>query len=166
MRKESHKIRLIKGSAYLNDCKMKDLFIVHPSVFHDAFRSDYSTPYRQSSKDFFQMLFQNYLSTGTKIGHTSGEAFFKLLEHGSFKESSIIWTIPESIVEIDFKTYGSQKIPLKIDKSIVKLASRKCIISTPYIVTTKKEIDQEGATFTVVTPKDAIKIKNQEYSKF
>lgn len=78
---------------------MRYIFIVHHSVFHDAFRTDYETPFKSSSKDFFDLLFQNKIDEKKKIAYTSGEVFEKL-HKSPIGKTNIIWAIPEDLVEI------------------------------------------------------------------
>ncbi len=146
---------------------MKDIFIIHHSVFHDAFRNDYDTQFRTSSKEFLQILFRHNLDKGYKVGFSSGEVFFHLKGSPLGKTKSI-WLIPENLVEIDYRTYldGSKK--LKVEQSIIRLASKKCIATTPAIVATKdkEKIDKENTLFKILTPKEAIEYYNHQNTYF
>mgnify|MGYP001611955023 CR=1 FL=1 len=135
----------------------KEIFIVHPSVFHDAFRTDYETPFRQSSKDFFDLLLKHYREKGYKIAHTSWDVF-ETLAKSDVSKSTGFWIIPNQLVEIDLKSIDDKKL----DKSITKLASKKCAKFTPYIVSTKDKIDLEGANFQIFSPKEAIDFYNKQ----
>lgn len=143
---------------------LKDIFIVHPSVFHDAFRADYTTQFRDSSKDFLNLLKDHKIQYNEKIGFTSGEVFYKLIK-SKLENTKTIWIIPEWLVEIDFETYfeGSR---LEIDESLIRLASKKCITNVPYIVSTKKGINMQGTSFPVCTPAQAISYYNHTNSLF
>ena len=142
----------------------KDLFVIHPSVFHDAFRTDYDTSFRQSSREFLNLLFRHNKKTGCKIAVTSGEVFNHL--RSKLENVKIFWVIPNNIVEIDFKTTFDKN--LKKDQSIIQLASRKCIKFSPFIVSTKPKnsIDLEGTSFPVITPKEAVEMYNSPNGRF
>lgn len=136
----------------------KDIFIVHQSVFHDAFRTDYETSFRQSSKDFFDLLLKHYREKGYKIAHTSWDVFYILATKlSNYKGFSII---TNQLIEVDLKSAENKKL----DKSIVRLASKKCAKYTPYIVSTKSKdkIDLEGANFQIFTPKEAIDFYDEQ----
>lgn len=143
---------------------MRDIFVVHHSVFHDAFRTDYETSFRDSSKNFFDLLLKHWVKKKRKIAFTSHEVFSKLY-NSALKETKTFWIIHEYLCEIDFSGTNSD---LKLDQSVVRLASKKCVEFCPYIVSTKPKdkIDLEGTTFMVLTPKEAIEIYNHENSKF
>lgn len=143
---------------------LKDIFIIHPSVFHDAFRTDYTTQFRDSSKDFLNLLRDHKIQYKDKIGFTSGEVFYKLIK-SKLGSTKAIWIIPEWLVEIDFETYfeGSE---LEIDESLIRLASKKCIANVPYIVSTKTRINMQGTSFHVCTPAQAISYYNHPNSLF
>lgn len=146
---------------------MADIFIVHHSVFNDAFREDYITPFKDSSKNFFNLLLKNTIDCKKKIAFTSGEVFSKL--HGSpIGKTQTIWVIPEYLVDIDFSSYLQENPKLSMEQSIIKLASKNCIEATPYIVATKpkEKIDLEGTSFMVITPKQAIELYEHPNSKF
>ena len=144
----------------------KDLFVIHHSVFHDAFRTDYDIPFKQSSKDFFQLLFNHYREKGTKIAITSGEVFDMLLK-SSLSKSDVIWVIPDKLVDIDYKTFVDDE-RIKLEQSIVKLAARKSIKKIPYIVATKQKdrIILDGSLFPILTPKEAIDLYTNKNSNF
>ena len=95
----------------------KEIFILHPSVFHDAFRTDYETVFKQSSKDFFQLLFDHSQKGLTRIAFTSWEVFSALSETDLGKTSGFL-VLFGKIVEVDLKN-----TELKLEMSIVRLAS-------------------------------------------
>lgn len=142
---------------------MRDIFIIHHSVFNDAFRKDYNTQYRDSSKNFFQLLLNHTLKHKNKIAFTSGEVFGKL-NKSPIGKTNTIWIIPEYLVEIDFSSYF--KGGLELTQSVIKLASKKCITTKPVIVSTKKDINLEGTNFVVLTPAEAIEYYNHPNSLF
>ena len=102
------------------------------------------------------------ISKGSKIGHSSGEVFKKLM-NSPIGESQAIWIIPEHIIEVDFETLNNST---DLDESIIKLASKKCIKDKPFIVSTKKNLEQEGANFTILTPKEATDMYHNPNSRF
>ena len=142
---------------------MKDIFIVHPSVFHDAFRTDYTTQFRDSSKEFLNLLKTHKIEHNEKIGYISGETFKALLD-SKLGKTKTIWIIPEWLVEIDFETLF-QGANLKIDLSLIRLASKKCITNIPFIVSTRN-IETEGTNFPIRTPAKAIELYNHPNSLF
>ncbi len=144
---------------------LTDIFVIHPSVFHDAIRNDYATPFKSSSRTFLNLLRNHFTKYGRKIGYTSGEAFEQLMKTPLGKTKTI-WIIPDHLVEVDWSSYVPNSIKLPIDKSIVKLASALCIKDTPRIVSTTKNIDLGGASFHILTPKDAIDFYNHPNSTF
>lgn len=147
--------------------QVKDIFILHHSVFNDAFRTDYTTPFRDSSKKFFEILLRHKIMYKKKVAYTSGEVFSKLL-NSPIGKTKIIWVIPEQLVEIDFSTYLKEDTCLKLEQSIITLASKKCIETTPYIVATKPKdkIELEGTNFIIITPKVAIDYLEHPNSRF
>lgn len=94
----------------------------------------------------------------TKIGFTSGVVFGKLLESPVGK-TKMVWSLSEQFLDVDFKTYGKD---INLEKSIVDLASKKCIRFKPFIVSTKNKVDVHGTCFTVITPKQAIDMYDHE----
>lgn len=146
---------------------IRDIFIVHHSTINDAFRTDYPTPFKESSKQFFELLLKHKLENKNKIAFTSGEVFVKLLQ-SKLGATKSIWIIPEQLLGIDFTTFLKKDLSLKLEQSIIGLASKKCIEATPYIVATKPKdkIDLEGTNFMVITPAEAIKLYEHENSFF
>jgi len=139
---------------------VKDLFIIHPSVLHDAFRSDYETNFRQSSKDFLNMLLKASNSKGYKIGITPFNVYSKIME--KIKDKNILEIIPNSLMDIDYQSESSSSL----DSSVIKLASRKSLKFKPIIVATKERIEQDGSTFQIITPKQAIDLFEDKNSRF
>jgi len=134
---------------------LKDIFVVHPSVFHDAFRTDYTTQYRDSSKEFLNLLRNHKIKNNEKIGFISGE-IFKSLHESKLGSTKTIWIIPEYLVEVDFETLFNQEIKLDIEQSLIRLASKKCIGDIPFIVSTRANLNLEGTNFHIFTPAKAV----------
>jgi len=138
----------------------KDIFIVHHSVFHDAFRTDYQTQFRQSSKDFFDLLLRHYIKSGCKIAHTSREVFDKMFD-SPIARSKAFWIIPSQLVEIDLRKNPNLR---DLEKSVIRLASRKSAKYIPHIVATKPKdkINTEGTNHLIFTPREAIDFYNNQ----
>ena len=138
---------------------MKDIFIIHHSVLHDAFRSDYSTMYKQSSRDFLKLLLNHYLENKTKLGFIAGAVFNKLV-NSSIGDSKVIWVLPEQFMDIDYKTYTDPDL----EKSTILLAAKKGIRFKPHLVATKpkENIELYNTSFPILTPKEAIDAYNSD----
>jgi len=147
--------------------RLKDIFIVHHSVFNDAFRNDYDTAFKDSSKNFFEMLLNHWIKNKQKIAFTSGEVYTKLY-NTSVGKTKTFGIIHEYLCEIDFSTFNQTNPKISIEQSIFRLASKKCIEFSPFVVATnpKDKIKQDGTTFSVLTPKEAIEMYNDNGSRF
>ena len=133
----------------------KEIFVIHPSVFHDAFRTDYDTPFRQTSKDFFDLLLKHYREKNCKIAYVSWEVFNKLF-NSELGKSRGFRILVNSLLTIDISTPTANGVSL--EKSTIRLASKKSAKYSPFIVATKKKenIETEGTNFQIYTPKEAI----------
>ena len=136
---------------------MSSLLILCPSIFNDAFRTDYETDYRDSAKDIVNSCFKHKLKNNP-IAYTTGEVFKKLQDTKLGKTESIKW-IPE-VIDIDFKTLSAPNLNLDVENSLLRLAGSKCTKNQVYLVTNKqsfqKRIIEEGYTFYVVDSKKAV----------
>ena len=146
---------------------MKDIFIIHHSVFNDAFRDDYDTVYRDSSKIFFKLLLKHWTMYKQKIAFTSGEVYAQL-QATVIGKTKTFGVIHEYLCEVDFGTFNPNEQKHNLDQSILRLFSKKCIEFKPFIVATcpKNNIKQEGTAFIIITPKEATEIYENTNSRF
>lgn len=105
------------------------------------------------------MLLGYNLEYKRKIGFTSGAVFQKLL-NSKIGSTKTLWLLPEQFIEIDYESKEEENL----EKSIIQLASKKCIKDKPFIIATKPKdkINLEGTSFMILTPKEAIDMFKDE----